>query len=238
MPAMHDQVFEAMDNMLDHRRDLMLRTLKFDMTHDECISLVAPSEDINLLKTASKVAQVSSADDWMIIQAPAVLDGVARPQVMLMMRTHAQQTPPLRPRYPEWQRQHSEVGQKVLAWLEQRLIIGRRFGTARYVLNRLRNDCDSGQQLRFMFPAVMHLCRAGVNERMDRWIEKFGAYKPCKYTPAISPAFKAAIQDSAALLTTVALLGDDVEEQPAGFVSISEYQMEHVKVDGASTRRI
>lgn len=234
-PAMHDEVYNAMELSIFHRRDLMVGTLKFEMTHDECLQLVAPPGDIDLLKRAADVAQLSAADDWMYVDVPDMLDGCSFPQVALMMRTHEQKIPPLRPRVPKW-RGHDHG--KVTTWLEQRLIIGRRFGTARHVLNWLRNNCDTGHQVRYMFPAVMHLCSHAHNERLDKWIDKYGAYRPCRHTPAVSPELKRAIQGSAALLTASVLMGDDVAQETAGFVSIDAYDLPSFEIEGVRVRRV
>jgi hypothetical protein len=89
-----------------------------------------------------------------------------------------------------------------------------------------------------MFPAVMHLCRPGVETRMDKWMEKFAAYKPCRHVPAVSPHLKQAIQDAGALLTSAVLLGDDVPKVDHEFVSICEASMPPFSLDGVTVARM
>ncbi len=241
MPAMHDIVYSEMIKQLERKRDLFLRTIPFDMTHEECIRLVAPSEHIDILTKAAEFADINASEGWITVQSPAVIDGAQSPEVMLYMRTHQQKSPPLRPRNPWWQLPTSEnipAGDKVIEWLTKRYEIGRRFGTVQKVLFTLSQFCDTGHQLRYMFPAVLHLCKAGRDPKMDRWMEKFSAYKPCKHTPAVSPELKKAIQDSSALLTSMALIGDDVPERTEGFVSIAPYNLQHFKLDGMTTARM
>lgn len=238
MPAMHDDVFTAMSKQLERKRDLFLRTLEFDMTHEECINLVAPSHHIDILKKAAEYASVVSSENWMDLIVPAEIDGVEAgyAKVLLYMRTHAEVTPPLMPRYPEWQ--PKQAGHKVIQWLTKRFEIGRRFGTVAHVLHQLNMACDTGHQMRYMFPAVLHLCKGGVNPRMDRWMEKFTAYKACKHTPAVSPELKRAIQDASALLTSMALIGEDIPSQPDGPVLISQCSMQGFKIGDAYVRRM
>lgn len=226
MPAMHDDVYTAMIKELERKKDLFLRTLTFDMTHDECINLVAPPDHVDILKKATEFASVVASESWMTLNVPAPIDGVEAgyAKVMLYMRTHDEKKPPLMPRYPEWQ--PGQAGAKVIAWLTKRFEIGRRFGTVQHVLYTLNMDCETGQQLRYMFPAVLHLCKDGRNPRMDRWMEKFAAYKPCKHTPVVSPELKRAIQDSGALLTSVALIGEDVPIPLDGAVYINPCDMQ------------
>jgi hypothetical protein len=145
----------------------------------------------------------------------------------------------LRPRNAWWQWPEDVAGKKVIDWMQKRYEIGRRFGTVRHVLHMLNKGCDSGHQLRYMFPAVLHLCRAGRDPRMDKWMEKFAAYKACKHTPAVSPELKRAIQDSSALLTSAALLGEDVPIPMEPYVAISPAQsLENFKIDGWTVARM
>lgn len=235
MPAMHVDVYEAMVKVLEQKRDLMVRLIPFEMSHDECLELVAPSDHINILKQAAKYADIKAAEEWMYITAPGTIDGETAVPVQLHMRTHAQKEPPLRPRHPEWQ--PSVPGEKVIAWMQKRLELGRRFGTASYVLSTLNRECDTGTQLRYMLPAVLNLCKAGMNDRMDRWAEKFSAYKSCRHTPAVSPHLKRAIQDTSALLTSCTLIGDDVPERALGEVGIEMWNMPSFEINGVQWSR-
>ncbi len=230
MPAMHDEVLVSMLKRLSAKRELMVNLIPFDMSHEECIHLVAPSEHIPILTSAAKYADIRASESWMYLQVPAVVDGEGSPTVALIMRTHAQKEPPLRPRTPEWQ--PGAAGEKVIEWLTKRFEIGRRFGTASYVLTELNRNCDTGAQLRYMLPVVMHLCQPNVSPRMDKWAEKFATYKPCRFTPAVSPELKTAIQDTAALLTSSALIGEDVPERLPGEVDIGVNLLPPFKIAG------
>lgn len=238
MPAMHDDVFTAMLEELERKRNLFLRTLEFDMTHDECIQLVAPSHHVDILKKAAEYASVVFSENWMRLTVPAEIDGVEAgyAQVQMLMRTHGEVTPPLMPRYPEWQ--PKQAGHKVIQWLTKRFEIGRRFGTVVHVLYQLNMSCETGHQMRYMFPAVLHLCKSGVNPRMDRWMEKFAAYKACKHTPAVSPELKRAIQDAGALLTSMALIGENIPSPSYGPVMISQCEMQGFKIGSTYVQRM
>ena len=241
MPAMHTDVFNKMVEVLDRKRDAMVHLIPFDMTHDECIRLVAPSEHIDILKLASKVADIKSSEDWMQLEIPAKVDGESYCSVHVQMRTHAQKEPPLRPRTPFWQLPTEEAayraGEKIIAYAQRRLELGRRFGTAHYVLYTLNEACDTGAQLRYMMPAVLNLCKPGLDLRMDRWAAKFSAYKACRHTPAVSPQLKSAIQDAGALLTSCMLIGDDVPARVPGEVDIAMWSMPMFEVCGRNWAR-
>lgn len=55
---MHDDVLVAMSKNLEHLRDRALTLNTFDMTHDECLQLVAPPQHYELLRSAAEVANV------------------------------------------------------------------------------------------------------------------------------------------------------------------------------------
>lgn len=244
MPAMHDNVLTSMADALENYKQRMMRLIPFDLTHRECIELVAPSEHIEILTHAASYADIRASEEWIQLQCPAYADGEAGVQVVLYMRTHGQKTPPLRPRTPFWQvpkdaGPHSHAaGEKVIAWMTKRLEIGRRFGLARHVLRTLNAACDSGTQLRYMFPAVMHLTAGRNDERTVKWATKYGEYKACRHTPAVSPQLKRAIQDSSALLTSAVLLGDDVPEREWGEVQIDIWSLPPFKFDDNLVMRI
>lgn len=239
MPAMHDNVYSEMIKQLERKRDIYLRTLPFEMTHEECIRLIAPREHISILTEAAKFADINASEGWVTVTVPANIDGVDRPQAMLYMRTHDQKAPPLRPRNAYWQYREADAGKKVIDWMLKRYEIGRRFGTVQHVLHMLNKGCENGHQLRYMFPTVLHLCKAGRDPRMDKWMEKFAAYKACKHTPAVSPELKRAIQDSSALLTSAALLGEDVPIPLEAYVAISPASnLQCFKIDGHTVARM
>ncbi len=238
MPAMHDVVEENMLKVLEEKRNLMLRTLSFEMTHEECLDLVADKNHHELLLTAAKIAKVSASEDWFALRVPDTTDAGARAEVFLMMRTHGGKQPPLVPRYPYWQ-PGASGGEKVIAWLRKRMEIGRRFGIARYALRNLNVLCDNGHQLRYMFPAVLHLCKAGMDDKLDRWMTKHAAFKTCPHTPALSPELRKGVQDASALLTTVALMDPDMPAPLVGEVDITESGvMPPFKCDGDLVARM
>ena len=227
MPAMHDTMISIMEDNLATMRDTMLKLLPFDMTHEECLQLIAPSDHIDILTSASKYADVVASESWIYLSpVPATIDGEDDVGVNLLMRTHGEKSPPLKPRYPSWQA-GKPGGEKVIQWLTKRYELGRKFGTARHVLYWLNKSCETGQQARNMLPAILHLCKAGQNDRMDRWMAKYAAFRPCRFMPGVSPELKKAIQDTSALLTSCALLGDDVPDRVPGEVLISQPSMPH-----------
>jgi hypothetical protein len=236
MPAMHHTVLNNMSGRLTHLKARMVGLIPFDLTHSECIHLVAPSEHISILTEAAKVADISAHESWFSVHIPATIDGETGVKVEMVMRTHEYKVPPLRPRAPFWQiattSTEVEAGEKVIAWVNKRLELGRRFGLARWTLYELAQLCDTGTQIRYLWPVVMHLCVPNHSPRMDAWVEKHAAYKPVRHAPVVSPQLKKAIQDSSALLTSAVLVGEDVEPILPGEVQIDIWNLPSFELDG------
>ncbi len=211
MPAMHDEVLEIMTTKLMTFRDRMVRLIPFQMTHQDCLDLIAPSNIHTILREAAQVAEdVSAYENWISLSVPGEIDGEKDVGCQLMMRTHGDVEPPLRPRFPRWQT-GAKSGIMVREWLTKRLELGRKFGLACRMLTALNSDCDNGHQLRYMLPAVMHLVQGSSNERVVKWAQKHAAYKPCKHVPHLDLIDRRAVQDVGALITSCVLIGEDIE---------------------------
>jgi hypothetical protein len=186
------------------------------MTHEECIGLVAEPEHVHILCNAAKYADVSATEAYMRVRVPGPFMGVrpAAPRinqsVYLHMRTHAGKNPPLRPLTPTWQGADKPGADKLIAWIDKQLALSLRFAVANHVLDFLYHNCDSGSQVRYLWPVCMHLvsgCEEGSRE--DVWAKKFAEYKPQKHLPVVPPATRMAIRDSSALITSAVRIGEE-----------------------------
>lgn len=238
MPAMHDEVRDAMVANLEEKCKLMLRLKPFSMTHEECLRLVTPRHHVDLLLEASKIANACGGRR-MELTVPAVVDECpSAPEVTFTLTTGNYKDPPLAPKNPVWQASAPrEVVERVVEWLENRYAVGRRFGMAKHVLLELNHLCTHGSQLTYLMPTVSHLCKRGQSTRMDTWLDRFGAYKPVKNAPALSLPLRKATGDAAALLTTLSLLGDDIPEPEVGEVAI-KVTVPQFKFEGNFVRRL
>ena len=238
MPAMHDEVRDAMVANLEEKCKLMLRLKPFSMTHEECLRLVAPAHHVGLLLEASKIANNWGGHE-MEVTVPAFVDECpSMPEVTFTLTTGNYKDPPLAPKNPMWQAgAPREVVDRVVSWVFNRYDVGRRFGMAKHVLFELNRLCTHGSQLTYLMPTVSHLCVRGKSPRMDAWLDRFGAYKPVKNAPALSLPLRKATGDAAALLTTLSLLGDDIPEPEVGEVAI-KVSVPHFEFEGEYVKRL
>lgn len=196
---------------------------EFPMTHRECLELVAPPQHIEFLMSATEWADVSSHENEMSVTVPYEIDGVFHPMVDLKMRTHAGKEPPLRPRLPRWHAVDDRLQKMVITWVDHRLATTRMAAAVEWVIEELALRCDSGQQVRYLWPAIMHLCKLSESEHTLRWVDKNGAYRAVKSTPHIGPHLRKALHATSEWLTKASLI-DTIEEPRMGQVGITMSQ--------------
>lgn len=222
MVAIPDNVKSCMFRNIQRLHDRMKCLIPFNMSHDECLELVAPENHLNVLRSAAKYASITASEDWMEVDVPATIDGEKGQKVQLKMRTHAQKEPPLRPRAPEWQA--GKKGQVVIDWMISRYELGRKFGLCNYVLAELSARCEQGAQVRYLWPCVVHLCDTTNDDykadQVQRWHEKHAAFKVCRYLPELSPGLRRAIKETSGTITAAVLIGKDIEQPLPGEVEI------------------
>lgn len=200
----------------------MLQLNEFDMTHDECLALSAPAAHVSILKDAAKYALVSVQETSFELQVPYTLDGISRPKISMNMRTHEGVDPPLPPRHPAWQPGHPAIEQKVTKWVAHRLYHGRMSATTKRIVHYLADLCDKGEQVRFLFPAIMLIAsvhqptRDGkVGDAVDRWRGKYAAYRGVKSTPATEPRLKPILREAAMWCTQASMLHEIGQAMPS-----------------------
>jgi hypothetical protein len=245
MSAIPDIVYSQMERNLSRLADRMLHLVpKLEITHDECLELLAPEDHHSVLKMASKYADLHSSEGWMYnIRVPVTIDGEENPQISLIMRTHAGISPPLKPRDPSWM-PAALCAPKVVAWVEARLKAGRDAGLAFHVLRQLQKHCTSGVQMRFMWPVALQLAamkEAGSdksNEACERWVAKHTSFKRVDSTPAVTVLFRQALRDTAGWVTSGILLGDNLPNVDGDFVQIGLAGHHTFKWDELTLHRI
>ena len=241
MPAISKKVPEGMSQNINALHERMLNLIPWSMTHDECLELVAPPEHVDILRNASKYADISASEGWLGIVVPTTLDGTKVPSVHLYMRTHKGVAPPLKPRDPQWNKE-APGATKIMDWMTRRMTYGRLAAMSEYVLNLLAQKCDTGAQVRFLWPAVLQLCQPlqynpDLSERIAAWSERNSEFKPVRTAPALTSAFRQALQETSEYLTSAALLGKDTQSPPRCEVDIALHSIEAFAFDNATLIR-
>lgn len=206
--AINDSVVSALKTRAAAFGGRFKRLQEFDMTHDELLHLTAPTYHHELLKTAASVASVSAANNVMKVNAPYVLDGVHHPQVDLRFVTYQGKEPPLRPKHPEWQPCDPAIQQKVTRWYEHYLKHSRMVSTVKWLVEHLNEICDNGHQIRCLWPAVLHLAAKSEDEKVQKWIEKYGVRVSPRSMPRITPELRKILGDTSEWCAQGVLLED------------------------------
>lgn len=200
---------------------------QFNMAHDECLELIAPPEHIELLKTASSVANVSYSNTWVSLSVPCTADGVQHPSVCVYMHAHNGEEPPLTPRLPVWRHNaHSHIKTKVIDWLNSELHNSRMAATTKFVIDWLAENCDNGTQVRYLWPAIVHTFDGIDDERARKWLDANSAYKPARTVPAVPPYVRKAMQETSTWVTQSILLKDILTAKTTGVMIAIGHQYE------------
>lgn len=178
------------------------------MTHQECLDLLAPKHHHELLWNAASIARISSDADEMVVQIPHVLDGVANPEFCLMMRTHEGQEPPLQPRAPVWRSCDPAIQQKVIGWATWYLKQTRMTRTVQWLVDWLFENCDNGHQIRFLWPAILHLTAKSDNSDVEAWVKKYGLRVVPRNMPRITPEIRRILTETSEWCAQCVLIED------------------------------
>jgi hypothetical protein len=219
MTKLHSSILLCMQHNLEKLLWHRVALIPFRMTHEQALYLTATPKDAQILLQASDIAS-RDRHRVLTVRCPLEIDGASEILLMLSLRTHGDQNPPFTPRHPEWQpRAVCEVANEAIGWLQQRLELGRKFATARFVLGHVFNNCDNGAQLRYILPATLHLAERDKTalgssvfdekawDRLDRWRQDNSVFRAVG-TPAFSPDMKRLIREVGGLITSSVLVAD------------------------------
>lgn len=213
MPAIHDKVVEDLCARVQTMLTRHMCLAHFHMTHRECLETIARPDHIDALMSLADVAKVPVYAEWVQVATPFELDGTENLRVQFYMRTHESKLPPLLPRFASWRYPGTSITARVADWMNTRLVNGRLAATTQEIIKHLSHSCDSGQQIRYMYPAILHLAALSDHDRTKAWVAKFGAHKAVKSTPPVEPFWRKAMIETSTWLTQASLLdevtGDD-----------------------------
>lgn len=187
---MKDDVVEALRSRAGTFGWRMMQLQPFDVTHQQFLDLVCPKHHHQLLWEAAAVANIATSEDDIPLVIPRTIDGIHNPKFDFKMRTHEGNEPPLRPRDPTWRSCDPIVQEKVVAWVEHYLVTTRMTSTVRWLVEYLTEICDTGYQMRYLWPAILHLCAGTAKSEVHAWVDKFGVRTVPRNLPSLSPAFR------------------------------------------------
>lgn len=221
MAAIKSQVVAGLKEQVTLFGWRMAQLVEFKMTHDECLHLLAPAWHHELLKTAADVAQINASYAYMTVEIPYEIDGIARPTVDITMRTHGGKDPPLNPKHPKWHACDPAIQRKVIAWAENYFATTRMAATTKWVIDQLAEMCDTGHQVRYLWPAVLHLASKSGHDEVEKWSAKYGVRVAPRNMPMITPAFRKILADTSQWCAQAAML-DEIKQQDFDQVTIAK----------------
>lgn len=213
--AIKDPVSTHMREVIKKMFIRRVALIPFDLTHEECIELIADEDIIPLLMTAGKHADFQASKKFIPVHIPELAFENAdhsRVNTYIMMRTHGKKEPPLIPRNVRWH-PGTPGAEKIIRYITQWVALNLQYACATEALNCLIRLCETGQQVRYLWPPVLHLCTAldksASGDPAIDWGERHAEFKKPTWLPALTQPMRAVLQEGTKAITASALIGSD-----------------------------
>ncbi len=182
------------------------------LTHAEAFELLVKQEHQAILLDVVEIANIPTrSQQIMSITLAGSTDGHLDPELRVTLRSVDYECPPLTPRVPVWNG-NASAAKPVIAWVAQRMELGRLYGLAKHVLSELLDRCDNGKTIRYVWPAIGQLVTncEGIQRseqgRLDREAEKLTIFSRPSTMPAFNMAFRKAMAETNGLITASSML--------------------------------
>jgi hypothetical protein len=186
----------------------MLAAVQIGLTHAEGQSLFTPAEHREILARAPMLS--TCHDGYHMVESPWSFrygDGPELDADLVLglgFQTHKGVPAPLPPLHPARQRDVSpELVEKVNTWVQAFMEIQKKFILAAHVFTRLNQVCETPEQVRYLWPPVLSLIRAGC---LSDLADKLTPFCAPATLPSLSPELREAIRDAAGTVTAAQLL--------------------------------
>ena len=226
MPAISEKVLTSMKYNNQKYLERYLKLHPVSLTHDEYLDLLCNKEHHVILRDAAKYADVYASERWVECKVPVDFPDLReQPTLGYYARSHNGKEAPLIPRDIAW---HGDApaAHKVVEWLAWRIDTGKKAALVEWLLSTFR-EWESAAKVRFVWPAIMQLCRPLSShedfnpERLEAWGKRNHAFKAQTSVPAMSREVREALKVTSQWLTACALLPEDMKDPPEGEVSLN-----------------
>lgn len=175
-------------------------------TYDEFLHLLAPPEHHHILKTASEFAKIS-ADGG---NASASFHSLKHGDVTLNFGVTTSDETPLLPRScVVLKSAPQELRAKLEAFVATEVEISLAFGKVVSLFDWLDEKCASKAQMRAIWPSIVPLLT--LSHQTSDAAERVREFKPQRTLPHIPTEVRAACKETAGLIASAMLLGDEPE---------------------------
>jgi len=179
-------------------------------SHAEFLTMFAPEGHWEFLNSASEIAEVNASGGWRDSEFndPRFTEAFGSSHVRLMFQVHLiNNRAPLMPRnkvilasIPQ------DVRDKLTSWVIERTEIMFNINRVRAVLSWLSTHCDSGPQIRFLWPSIIAL--ASLNESTHDLGDRLRELRPPRSLPALPSEVKAGCRMASTTIASAMLLGE------------------------------
>lgn len=203
---LHGDIASAANSRLDEIAEHMcaLTAPPPNFTVEDFLEAYVPAHHIGILRDAADIAHARPISLYMT---------VPHTHVKLSFSSDKYLTP--KNLYPQGNDASKKVFAELLRWENAVFEHHKMAAMSLHVFKHIVEACSTHAEVRYMWPAVVHLAPASVAyPRVQNFFNKVAEFKPVKSWPSVPPEIKRAMAETKEWLTTFKLVENETPPEP------------------------
>jgi hypothetical protein len=204
MPAFKDTAVRHISEAILSLYVRMQHTNALELSHQDLLDLFVPKCDHDVLLRIRHISSETFLDrnlqvNWCVPERPKGLT--------FLMHNTADKKHPAAPKKLNWfGSEHKAIVTRIDSWLERRLALGVDYSRIQQVFGILNERCSSPQQVKFLWPSIVSLCK--MNDATREIAYGMEAARTPASIPTLSPELRSACRKTAGAIAVANLLGE------------------------------
>jgi hypothetical protein len=214
MPAFSETAMSSLNAAIAELYYRMQQTNMLELSHQELLDMFVPKGDHEVLLKIRHMTNEHFVNDSFNYLWACLPHKVSAWELRFQMHDTEGSKHPALPKHRNWIGGSHEAVTKINNWLQRRFTMGVDYSRIKQVLEILNKRCSNPQQIKFLWPSIMSLCKMradmrGIAAAMER------ARTP-HTIPTLSPELRQACRKTSGAIAVANLLGeppDDVTQE-------------------------
>jgi hypothetical protein len=213
MPAFRNSTLLELKLAIEELHIRMQQTNMLEMSHQELLDMFVPKGDHEVLLKIRYMTTENFVHDTFNFKyswSGVSLEPYAYVDLRFAMHDTATRKHPALPKHRSWTGNNPEAEAKIDNWLQRRFTLGVDYSRVNRVLEILNERCSSPQQIKFLWPSIMSLCKMRDDTR--QLASAMEAARTPHTIPALSPELRQACRKTAGAIAVANLLGEPPDD--------------------------
>jgi hypothetical protein len=212
MPAFRETAMHFLYDAINSLHERMQQTNVLEFSHQDLLDMFVTRGDHETLLRIRHLTTETFANShfkyyWRSGEGPGSFV-----ELTFYMHDTDDKKHPAVPKHRDWMAANPEAVARVDAWLKQRWQLGVDYSRITRVLEVLNEICSSPQQVKFLWPSIVPLCKMNTSTRALASIME-SARTPATI-PTLSPELRQACRKTAGAIAVANLLGEPPDVTP------------------------